>query len=147
MMTEFSSLVLCYSLPHSSFDRLGSSPTLHNLSCIDYWLSLYPYTQLPMSDGYGGWGRSVVSVELGFSEDMLGGGQGSCVGVRESSHGADLSNHNSTTPSHNVWSICHYKGREYGEHEREENVKGMATQPGTGSVNAASESVSLAVCL
>lgn len=83
---------------------------------------------------------SVWKGELGFSKDMLGGGRGSCVGVRQSSHGADLSNYNSTTPSRNVWSICHHKGREYGEHEREENVKGMATQPDTGSVNAASES-------
>ncbi len=74
------------------------------------------------------------SVWKGGAWGHVGRGVGSCVGVRESSHGADPNDHNSFTPSHYVWSICHYEGREYGEREGEE--KGILTQPGTGSVNA-----------
>ncbi len=75
------------------------------------------------------------SVWKGGAWGHVGRGGGSCVGVRESSHGADPNDHNSFTPSHYVWSICHYEGREYGEREGG-GKKAILTQPGTGSVNA-----------
>lgn len=96
------------------------------------------------ADRWSVWRRGVA----GSARTCWEGGQGSCVGVRESSHCFDPSDH--TAPPPPTIMSDQYVSMDgesmESEHEGEENVKGISTRADTGSVNAASESAVVQPC-